>query len=98
MSGHTPGPWTFGYFGCNGYCIQGGGKHIATSILYKKDGGEANSRLIAAAPELLAALQAIVGRDFTFFDGEMLGSSKKITRAEVLAARDAIAKATGSAS
>lgn len=54
---HTPGPWTFGYYGCSGYCIQGGGQHIATSILYKKDGGEANARLIAAAPELLEALQ-----------------------------------------
>ena len=51
---HTPGPWTFGYYGCNGYCIQGGGQHIATSILYKKDGGEANARLIAAAPDLIA--------------------------------------------
>lgn len=57
---HTPGPWTYGYNGAYGYCITTrGGTHIATSILYKKDGGEANARLIAAAPELLSALQAL---------------------------------------
>lgn len=53
----TPGPWSFGYTGMTGYGIYGGGQHIATSILYKRDGGEANARLIAAAPELLEALK-----------------------------------------
>jgi hypothetical protein len=50
---HTRGPWTFSYYGFNGYCITTvGGTHLATSILYKRDGGEANARLIATAPEM----------------------------------------------
>jgi hypothetical protein len=59
MSKHTPGPWTFNYVGSHGYCIYAGapgGRHIGGSYLYKKDGGEANARLMAAAPALLAAL------------------------------------------
>jgi hypothetical protein len=45
--------------------------------------------------ELVEALRALVDRDFTFFCGEMLGATRKITRDEVLAARAAIAAATG---
>lgn len=82
---HTPGPWTFGYTGASGYCIYGAGQHIAISILYKKDGGEANARLIAAAPELLEALRLCAGF------AEAYGQPE--TRDQV---RAAIAKATGS--
>lgn len=60
MSKHTPGPWI--YIG-NGdivarsenYC--GGEKDIASVFLTANDEDEANARLIAAAPELLEALQ-----------------------------------------
>jgi hypothetical protein len=40
---------------------------------------------------LRSALHALVDRDFTFFGGAMVGADRKITRAEVLAARDALA-------
>jgi hypothetical protein len=56
-----------------------------------------NATLIAAAPELLDALTKLVDRNFTFFMGGMVGSDKKITSDEILAARAAIAKATGNA-
>jgi hypothetical protein len=104
---HTPGPWSYGYYGCSGYCVNGGGQHIATSILYKRDGGEANARLIAAAPEMLAALQALL--DFhtrpagfdtaVLMDNEQFGeflAGINTNSDEVTAqARAAIAKATG---
>lgn len=55
---HTPGPWTFDdNMGCRD--IRGAdGKPIAsTHGLANDDEDQANARLIAAAPELLAALK-----------------------------------------
>jgi hypothetical protein len=40
----------------------------------------------------VAALKNLVDRDFTFFSGAMVGANKKITRDEVLAARDALSQ------
>lgn len=58
MSAHTPGPWR-----ADKYCIWAGEKFIAgtkTGIGESEQG--ANARLIAAAPALLAALEALVER------------------------------------
>lgn len=86
---HTPRPWV--YIG-NGdivarsekYC--GGEKDIASVFLTANNEDEANAHLIAAAPELLEALN-----DFPFsidwIDDRLWDWSKK--------AREAIAKATG---
>jgi 3-oxoacyl-[acyl-carrier-protein] synthase III len=61
MSGHTPGPWNADYGDFAAYCSTGAevcevmrgnhdnGTHIADDEM------EANLRLLAAAPELLAA-------------------------------------------
>ena len=87
---HTPGPWklddddaVIGITddGGNIVCLgpEGWEKSMAR--------WEANARLIAAAPELLEALQSIVGE---LDEGEVWGSS--ITKAKA-----AIAKATGEA-
>lgn len=61
MNAHTPGPWSF---------IKGSGKLL--SRIYDSDGklvcifggppSDANARLIAAAPEMLLALQTIASR------------------------------------
>lgn len=56
---HTPGPWNALYFKSdNTYavCMEDGGDLIADIFI----NGEANSRLIASAPDLLEALQNIV--------------------------------------
>ena len=60
MSKHTPGPWkvtpsnqTSGW----GVCIEAPGRIIAKLTGRKKNDKEANARLIAAAPELLEALE-----------------------------------------
>jgi hypothetical protein len=78
---HTPGPWASNSADSFELGVYGSGYRIA-----KMTGGEinrdvANARLIAAAPELLEALQAIIDTGL---------STSKIT-----AAKKAIAKATG---
>lgn len=74
MSGskHTPGPWfVFG----NGHCVGGpfepgegddpdqttAGVAMCRMRLRHNDEAAANARLIAAAPDLLAALSAVIG-------------------------------------
>lgn len=52
-------------------------------------------QLRAELTALREAASAIVDRDFTFFSGEMIGASRKITRAEVLALRAASASKPG---
>jgi len=90
---HTQGPWS--YIG-NGdvvaksekYC--GGEKDIASVFLTVNDEDEANARLIAAAPELLEALQAIVKSLVDQDDEGMIEHAQ-----QMIDARVAIAKATG---
>lgn len=58
MSKHTPGPWTF-EAGGHGNCGMIVGK---TSVVcdFVDDPKEADARLIAAAPELLEALEELL--------------------------------------
>ena len=61
MTQHTQGPWII----TNGRCIYGNGDFIKPFVASVEDDHNdaettANARLIAAAPDLLAALQAIV--------------------------------------
>lgn len=54
MSAHTPGPWTLSpYSSIVGIAISGGGFVIA-GVRGGREFSEANARLIAAAPDLLA--------------------------------------------
>lgn len=104
MSAHTPGPWAW-----YGYSLRPAnpdpGRYAVHTILHADDMGcgflgsdnaatgaelDADHALIAAAPMLLKALRRLVDRDLTFYDGEARG----ITRADVLAAREAIRLAT----
>lgn len=91
MSAHTPGPWRHyddeivqninGSLGDPTVCslVSAGGDAFADD----EDEFMANARLIAAAPDLLEALQAIIGHD-----------AHLLNRYRVEAARAAIAKAT----
>ena len=66
---HTKGPWSVSFNGADDILIFGGGdlvrseKCVAKVKTYHRSvlEAEANARLIAAAPELLAALENIVG-------------------------------------
>lgn len=76
---HTPGPWHV----ANGVQIRSARDQIAKVWSMRNGEGNANARLIAAAPELLASLQVLVenggiGPESMFDD-----------------AREAIFKATG---
>jgi hypothetical protein len=61
---HTPGPWKVGHLGLRVVGdVRHGGMHGALQSTVAECEREADARLIAAAPELLAALQRIV-REF----------------------------------
>lgn len=73
---HTPGPWAVNYSPADGFSVwhdprQHGdmkrGAVIIAADLRAKPETEANARLIAAAPDLLAALRDLLewGRDNT---------------------------------
>ena len=66
MSTHTPGPWTLKYAHCGDVGIKADGGLIAECFCDIRRADEhstaeagANARLIAAAPDLLAALQGM---------------------------------------
>ena len=65
MSGHTPGPWISLGQGdivtkSVPTCDAEGYTDIAAVYVIANDSGAANARLIAAAPELLEALEAVL--------------------------------------
>jgi hypothetical protein len=105
MSKHTPGPWTYAAkvkeflldFPSNGpVSARVNGPHkgqVAASTGRGQEECEANARLIAAAPELLAMCEAMLpyveaGSPWDVSDDRTLAQIQK-------AARAAIAKATG---
>ena len=100
MSKHTPGPWTFdgpdGWQSLDVVARHGGGNETTVAIANSIDSsfapddetGIGNASLIAAAPELLAALQAYVSADDECMGDSIGGDIRN-------AARAAIAKATG---
>lgn len=83
MSGFTPGPW-----GDNRNPIIVRGLTWIASANYPTDIGDANARLIAAAPDLLEALRGLLAVDAG------AGGTRFYAK---IAARAAISKATGEA-
>ena len=97
MSNHTPGPWTIEKSTRTDHHIIAGRRWIATASNHdfhptqkENERTIANARLIAAAPDLLAALVALVGEADL---GEV--DLDDDDRAKLEQARAAIAKATG---
>jgi hypothetical protein len=91
---HTPGPWELrqsvrGYWFID--CEQGGESYTLTAL----ECNEADARLMAAAPDLLAALQECV--DYLDCIPEAAAGGCDDARKLVRIARAAIAKATGGA-
>ncbi len=92
MSKHTPGPWFAKREGFSTVYVEariGGGWVQEVAACGPTEAGqeqqEANARLIAAAPELLEALQSVLN---SCLDSQGLADAYKQARA-------AIAKATG---
>ena len=55
ISKHTPRPWVM-----DGPTLKGNGYNIGSVNSHRTTEGSANARLIAAAPELLEALQSVM--------------------------------------
>ena len=99
---HTPGPWKFDP---EDDSIVGHDVHISIATIdHFDEGGEkgfnfgpissANARLIAAAPELLEALQAL-DEAYCRAATSLSHQERAEDRRRLIAARAAIAKATG---
>jgi hypothetical protein len=102
MASHTPGVWTVGAKG--GGCVVTDGVHTRDAALDAEERGyyggaliaesircQADARLIAAAPELLAACEALHARLFR----EQGGQERSPWSAPVELLRKAIALAKG---
>ena len=87
MSKHSPGPWMVAQYGKYKRAIMGATLALPIAVVradpLSKDVNDSNARLIAAAPDLLEALQYIL-----VAHGEQLDHAFAM-------AQDAIAKATG---
>lgn len=93
MSKHTPGPWDYFVGNANGRGLiriegEGTGEHIAS--MPRGAVSESNARLIAAAPDLLAALEDLVGyaaAEIGIPPNEAVGGAFKQARAAIAKAR-----------
>ena len=96
MNKHTPGPWR----NDNGVEISAGKCTSICGMRHPFDDAEkmANANLIAAAPDLLAALELMVRADQAIEREEGLCSDRILLRIAALdAAAEALAKAKGEA-
>ena len=62
---HTPGPWTYTHSGLSCFSLDAGKENIVSGCGCcgsPEISSEANARLIAAAPELLDALEGVLYR------------------------------------
>ena len=92
LDGHTPGPWSVSKGSAYYVCCDG--SWIASAMGIRGPEGEANARLIAAAPELLAALEAFVDGfdpdkeyDATDTAYVVFGEKAKLARAAIAKAK-----------
>lgn len=95
---HTPGPWNCNRSSASGYdivCSENSPTDVCVISRRDKTTGEidANARLIAAAPELLAALETA----YMALIGYLPAHRNDVTDAAIGAARAAITKAKGGA-
>jgi hypothetical protein len=56
MTEHTPGPWG----GADGQIYQKNGNGKTLAVVYEDDNRDADTQLMAAAPQMLQVLEAIV--------------------------------------
>lgn len=87
-SQHTPGPWYVTPDACAVYEKDGLGYRADTIChIVGHPFTRANARLVAAAPEMLAALESLVAKNY--------GQPQGVTVPALDIARAAIARATG---
>lgn len=96
MSGHTPGPWVCDATEYGSFCPVRSklGQVICDTAFLGGSQRVANSMLIAAAPDLLAVVEAMA---FELNMHLSAGNASPFSSDTTLKARAAIAKATGEA-
>jgi hypothetical protein len=93
---HTPGPWSIYSITFKGYHqIAGAQGGRLCQVLPFEDEYKANARLIAAAPDLLAALQVLFDEADSFSIDGVYFNEKCMGHKGLDMARAAIAKAEG---
>lgn len=100
--GHTPGPWTIHGWGDGDYEVNAASETVCNVPGFDDetvdvDRAEPNARLIAAAPDLLAACQTVAHDLQAALDGDDFSgmSDADLLRAFLNVLRPAIAKAEG---
>ena len=85
MTQHTPGPW----FNDHNMEIRAGEWHSICGMRWPFDDPEhiANAALIAAAPDMLAALQAIAAETTGYDTEDMIATIQGICRAIITKAK-----------
>ena len=99
---HTPGPWTISdntngeprIYAPSGYCVALAVMPNNTNALDIRESAQANARLIAAAPDLIAALAGALYQMEQMSNSETKENDIDLWQAQ-LDAIEAIAKATG---
>jgi len=86
----TTGPWS--YWPEDGEVLGGNNQSVAMVLLHER--GDANGRLIASAPQLLAALEMLTVRYVDLAGSGDCGFWNPEEEPEVIAAREAIERAT----
>lgn len=99
MSKHTPGPWTSDVMVsiCGAYEAGLNIGFLSTQDAKRREEGEANARLIAAAPDLLAVLEAAVECGMVPQTSAREGGAARFSRQVIVAdmIRDIITKVRG---
>jgi hypothetical protein len=106
QQGHTPGPWrTQGWVPTWAYIpIKDASHNLVCSMYpnstlgYDRDAVAANARLIAASPDLLAALKTLLDEAENFSVSGVYFTEKCMNHKGPALAHDAIAKAEGRSS
>ena len=84
--GHTPGPWGWTYDGSSTYSVglEADPQYPQIASIWDRNDkrGTANARLIAAAPDLLTALKAIVNGTEGIYDEDRDAAERAIAKAE----------------
>ena len=95
MSAHTPGPWHYEYTRIGHTVRKSPLAMRAIAVINESENPDADARLIAAAPDLLEALQSLLSEYVAGADSGDWGNWNADDQLQVIQARSAIAKATG---
>lgn len=86
MTKHTPGPWLRDGHNLV-YTLENGVNEMTVQIHHRNGGTDDDAHLIAAAPDLLEALEAAIRDHEDFEDGRLSGNTVATIRAAIAKAK-----------